>query len=265
MTVYNEADILAASIQNLNREGVEVYIIDNWSSDLSHEIARGLVGRGVTEVEQYPPSGPSGTYDWGDLLTRVEEVGDALESDWIVYHDVDEYRMSPWPGVSLRTALHSVRECGFNAVDHTVLTHHPTEDSFEEGDNYVDAFPYFEFGTRPGHFAQVKTWHRSAGRVHLTGSGGHQAAFEGRQVFPFNFILRHYPVRSQAQGERKVFRERKARWNPSERMRGWHNHYDSITSGHDFIRDADTLLRYDPATFYSDFMMERLLRIGLTA
>jgi glycosyltransferase involved in cell wall biosynthesis len=265
MTVYNESDILAASLQSLRRQGVDVYVIDNWSTDDSHRIARDFLGRGVIGIEQYPVSGPTGTFDWTNLLTRVEAVAEGLEADWIIHHDVDEYRMSPWPGVPLCAALHAVQSFGFNAVDHTVLTHHPTADSFAAGDDFVDAFPYFEFGTRPGHFRQIKAWRQSAGSVRLADSGGHQAIFDDRRVFPFNFLLRHYPIRTQAQGERKVFHDRRVRWNPVERGRGWHSHYDSIAAGHNFISSPDNLLRFDDAHFFEDFLPERLLRVGLGA
>jgi hypothetical protein len=65
-------------------------------------------------------------------------------------------------------------------------------------------------------------------------------------VFPLRFILRHYPVRSQAHGTRKVFEERKPRFLDEERHRGWHVQYDALGPGHQFLRDPKTLRIYDP-------------------
>ena len=80
----------------------------------------------------------------------------------------------------------------------------------------------------------------------LSSTGGHEAQFPMRRVFPVRFILRHYPVRSQAHGLRKVFEERKPRFSEGERRRGWHVQYDAIGPGHQFLRDPKTLRIYDP-------------------
>ena len=50
------------------------------------------------------------------------------------------------------------------------------------------------------------------------GLGGHDARFPGRRVFPYKFLLLHYPARSQEQGERKVFRDRQGCRNAEERL-----------------------------------------------
>lgn len=264
MTVHNEADILEASLRRLRSQGIKVWLIDNWSTDGSFELAsRLLEDPGVLRVERFPPAGPSPTYDWGELLSRVESVAGLNDGAWIIHHDVDEFRMGPWADVDLRTALHFVDTLGYNAVDHTVVNHHPIDDSFTAGCDFVEAMPYFEFGTRPGHFSQVKAWRTPGRAADLVHSGGHDARFPGRRVYPFNFLLRHYPIRSQEHGSRKVFEERRARWNPSERERGWHTQYDSVQEGHGFIRDRGSLELFEEASFTRNRLFERLLRFGI--
>jgi chromosome segregation ATPase len=66
-------------------------------------------------------------------------------------------------------------------------------------------------------------------------------------VFPIRFLLRHYPVRGQAHGERKIEKERRAAFAPEERKRGWHVQYDGVEPGQSFLRDPETLRPYDPA------------------
>src|SRR6185436_18030031 len=97
-------------------------------------------------------------------------------------------------------------------------------------------FRHFTFGNHPGYFLQKKAWKNYKRPISLIPSGGHEVTFEGRRVYPFKFLLRHYPVRSQEHGEKQVFRERKARWNPEERAKLWHVHYDAIEEGHMFVR-----------------------------
>jgi hypothetical protein len=93
----------------------------------------------------------------------------------------------------------------------------------------------------PGEFVRAKAWKNLGRRVVLNNSGGHEVRFEGRRTYPFKFLQKHYPVRSQEHGEKKVFRERKARWLPQERSIGWHTHYDHINKGHSFIRRPEDL------------------------
>jgi hypothetical protein len=65
-------------------------------------------------------------------------------------------------------------------------------------------------------------------------------------VCPIPFILRHYPVRSQEHGARKVLRERKDRFSESERALGWHVQYEKVDSEHySFIRNPASLRAFD--------------------
>ena len=87
--------------------------------------------------------------------------------------------------------------------------------------------------------------------------------FSGRRVYPFKFLLRHYPLRSQVHGEKKVFEDRLPRYSPELRQLGWHIQYDSFKRGDSFIRNLDTLLTFDPERFYETHLVERLSGIGI--
>ncbi len=76
---------------------------------------------------------------------------------------------------------------------------------------------------------------------------GHKVCFEGLKVFPLQFINRHYRIRSQKHGLRKVFQERKNRFDPTEKSAGSHLHYDSWSPNFHFIKDKKNLRRYDAA------------------
>jgi hypothetical protein len=92
---------------------------------------------------------------------------------------------------------------------------------------------------------QIRCWKKTR-EIDLTSSGGHEARFPGRRVFPLRFILRHYPIRGQTHGARKVFQERRNRFREQERARGWHVQYDQLEEGVSFLRDPATLTAYDP-------------------
>jgi hypothetical protein len=151
---------------------------------------------------------------------------------------------------------------GYNAIDYTVLHFEPTDDGYRDGSD-LDYFRHFRFRREPWHFLRINTWKRLGRSVNLVDSGGHEAQFEGCRVFPYKFLIKHYRTRTQRQGVKKVFLERKARWDQAERGRGWHVHYDEIVEDESFIQDPEGLFRFDSRVFDRDFLVERLSGIGL--
>lgn len=264
MTSYNEEDIIFSSIVRLINSGVEVYLIDNWSSDNTLEVVKPLLGKGLLGVECFPPEGDTGTYDWFSLLKRVEALTAIIPSDWFIHHDVDEVREAPWPEYSLRDAIRYVNDLGFNAIDHTVINFQPIDNSFVPHIDFWRQFEYFDFGRRPGHFNQVKAWKNLGQKITLADTGGHDVNFPGRKIFPYKFLLRHYPVRSQVHGEKKILVDRKPRYNLMERTQlGWHGHYDDVQPGHNFLCVPESLIRFDPESFYQEYLVERISGVGI--
>jgi hypothetical protein len=263
LCVHNEADVLESTIRHLVEQGVEAYVLDNWSTDATAEIVQRHVGRGVIGTERFPADGPDRQFDWHGALSRFEELPLELGCDWFLHVDADERRLSPWPGTTLRDALHHVDRSGFNCIDHTVLVFQPVE-AFPEAGDPEQLMRHFEFGRRPGHFQQHKGWKNLGVRVDHASSGGHDARFEGRRVYPYKFLLKHYPIRSQEHGLRKVFAERLPRWDGEKRARGWHVHYGDLTADHSFVRDSAGLLEFDDDDFPERYVVERLTGIGLT-
>jgi hypothetical protein len=262
MASYNEEDIIENSISNLIEQGVDVYLIDNWSSDKTRERVRHLLGHGLIAIEKYPNSGPSEYYNWREILARKEELARNISADWFIHHDVDEIRESPWVGLKLRDAIYRVDKLGFNAIDHTVINFKPINNIFRTGDNLVNSFPYFEFGNNPGHFIQIKAWKNQCQIISLQDSGGHDVKFEGRRIYPYKFLLRHYPVRSQVHGNRKIFKERRDRYNPKEKAIGWHCHNDHLRPGYNFL-GREKELHYFDEYFYEHYFVERISGIGI--
>ena len=263
VTTYNESDVIAGTIETLIEDGVSVYVIDNWSTDGTAEIARRYVGNGVVRVERFPEA-PSEVYDWTSLLRRVEKVAASVEADWVIHHDADERRTPPWPGTTLRDGLWTADRSGFNAVDHTVLNFRPIDNGFVPGTRPEGYFRNFQFGSTPDLLLQIKAWKRLPGlRVDLVTSGGHEASFPGRRVFPYKFVLKHYPIRSQAHGEEKIFRHRVARWNPTERNIGWHTQYDGVTHGASLLVDPALTAVFVSPDGYRTFLPEIVAGAGL--
>jgi GT2 family glycosyltransferase len=263
MTAYNEEDIIVPSIEHLIAQGVEVYLIDNWSTDATYELAKQFIGKGLIGIERFPREEPPQFYNWKDLLKRVEKIAGEIKADWFIHHDADEVRVSPWQGVTLKDAIYMVDQKGFNCIDHTVIEFHPVDNGFMPGTDFEAYFKYFEFSKHFSDFVRINAWKNSGLDISLAATGGHDVCFEGRRVYPYKFLLKHYRIRSQAHGEKKVFTERKPRWNPDERARGWHMHYDNMQRGHVFSRSPSELELFDEVHFNRLYLIERLSGVGM--
>lgn len=258
IAAYNEADIIGQVVGDLISQGVGVYVLDHGSTDGTAAALAPYLGHGLLAIEPFPrdPSdrAAASRFAWADILHRKEELTRELDATWFIHHDADEFRETPWIGVSLADGIRAVDAAGYNAVDFAVLNFWPVHDGFKPGDDVMKAFPYYEDGA-PFDRIQIRCWKKSDAPVDLASSGGHEAQFPGRTVFPIRFVLRHYPVRSQAHGRRKVFLERIPRFLTVERDRGWHVQYDAFPEGMTFIRDPTTLSRWDPTAVRLSLML----------
>ena len=249
IAAYNEADIIERVVADLINQGVQVYLLDDNSTDGTAAAIEPYVGRGVVAIERLPGAtagsgeGP-GPFDWGRILRRKTELATTLDATWFIHHDADEFRESPWSHLSLNDAIRHVDTLGFNAIDFAGLDFWPTHDGFRAGDDVRDTFRLYS-ELAPYSRLQVRCWKKTDG-LDLISSGGHEAKFADRRIFPVRFILRHYPIRGQTHGERKVFHERRDRFLIHERAKGWHVQYDEVQEGASFLRDPSTLTPYDP-------------------
>jgi hypothetical protein len=201
VSVYDDQDIIEASLRHLIRNGVDVWAMDNWSADGTFEVLEAIraVHPQFVELQRFPPSGPGETYDWSALFKGKEQIARRAKGyDWIIHCASDELRVSPWPNLSLQEAFAFVDSLGFNAVDHTVLDFRPTREGFTPDDDPEKFFSHFELGRRAGDLLQINSWKRIEGcPVDLSSSRGYEAKFEGRRVFPIKFLIKRYALRSQ--------------------------------------------------------------------
>jgi hypothetical protein len=245
ITCYNEADVIAHCVRKLVSQGIGVYLLDNWSTDGTLQEALRFAGPGLIGYEKFPPEGPSAYHELERELKRKEELHDTLGARWYIHQDADEVREAPWPGVSLAEGIRRVDREGYNCIDHLVLEFKPTDDDFVSGSDMESRFRYFETDPNPGNTLQEKCWKYIGQRIDLAGYAGHSIQFPGKRIYPIPFLLKHYPIRSQTHGVRKVLGERRPRFAPHLRAKGWHIHYDAISQGTCFLADAARLEVYE--------------------
>ena len=266
IAAYNEEDIISSVIGHLAHNGIDAYLIDNHSTDDTVKEASQWLGRGLLDIERFPQSfspghDSPGLFDWSAILRRKEKLATQLSADWFIHHDADEIRESPWPGFTLKEAIRWVDKLGYNCINFQVLNFCPVDDNFRPGDDPCNHFTLFENAAQFDK-VQLKCWKVRETQASLVTSGGHEVRFEGRRVFPISFLNRHYPIRGQRHGLKKVFAERKNRFLESERLKGWHIQYDPIKDeNHNFLRDPATLHAFNLDRARFELMLpEKVLR-----
>lgn len=261
---YNEADVVEECLDHLVSEGLEVILVDNWSTDRTYEKALSF-SRSSSRIEVHRfPERPTGEYQWRLQLEETVRLAEASDHDWILHNDADEFRHAPFRNVRLAEALAFVSALGYSAVDFTVLDFRYLKDGQPSTGSFRRDLTFFEFGRRPGHFLQVKGWrNQPKGAVDLAASGGHEARFAGRRIFPLKFLLRHYPLRSEEQARRKVLSDRLPRSEAERRERGWHVQYLEFDEERFKGWDKDLLIPYSEESFAADYLVERTSGIGL--
>lgn len=262
MNAYNEVDILPEVLSHLLAQGVDVLALDNWSTDGTWELLQKAAQDNPRVRCARFPDAPTAQYEWKRQLENVETLAANCGYDWVLHHDADELRFSPWADATLAEAIAYVDALGYNAIDFTVVDHRFLTGQPAQAP-YRESLVGFEFGRKPGHRLQIKGWKCAVGQVNLAASGGHEAAFTDRKVYPLKFLNRHYPLRNPEQARQKVFEHRKPRFAHERRTMGWHSQYDRFESPQDIRWQAHELILCGPHEFETDYLVERLSGIGL--
>jgi hypothetical protein len=242
ISTYNEEDIIGPVLDHLTENGISSYLLDDNSTDETIAHAETRLGAGLLGIEQLERA-PGGRTAWQSILDRKVDLSRELGADWYMHHDADEIREGPWPGMNLREAIRHVDRMGFNAVGFRVLDFPPVDDVFRAGHDPRAHFS--RWGEPTDHKAYQRTcWKAEESAISLS-DGGHDVHFQDRRVFPLSFLIRHYPVRGQTHGSRKV-RERADRFVADELARGWHGQYRGVQSAnHSFLHNPAPLRAFD--------------------
>ena len=157
LATYNEERFVRGCIKNLVAQGVDVYLIDNSSTDRTVEIAREYLGRGLIDIEAFPRG--DGVYRWRDILRRKEELARTLEADWFMHVDADEIHLPPRKDRTLAEAFARVQKAGYDAVDFQEFVFVPTrEDPDHDHPDYEKTMRwYYPFTPSPG-LRLVRAW-----------------------------------------------------------------------------------------------------------
>jgi len=218
LTVRNEERFVAACLENLFRQGVQVYLCDNQSDDRTLEIAERYRGRGLIGIETIPHDG---SFHWERLLRRKEELFQTLDADWLMHVDADEIHLPPLSHPTLACALADADARGYDAAEFSEFTFIPTCEApdHDHPDFQRTLRTYYPFRPRSPHC--VRALKKHDGPMEIAWSGGHQVRFaSATKLYPQPFLMRHYQFLSAAHAIQKY--PSRQYDNDEVNARGWH-------------------------------------------
>ena len=238
LTTYNEAPFVKACLENYEKQGVEVYVLDNESTDETVDLLNEFKQRNLIGLDIVPRKGVK---DWSQMCMRKERLFDQLSADWYMHADIDEIRV---PSNSSMTLLQEVRLAdreGFNAMNFIEYTFIPTKENPKHSvDNFQDTmrhyYPFLPsypnrmnlFKKQPSRWPGIKARIKDMldrrrliyPSVDLVSSGGHRVRFPGIRMYPVDLKMRHYLVLDIDHAIRKYVKIKNSPNDPSG-FHGW--------------------------------------------
>jgi len=238
--VYNEEDIIGNVIEHLLSQGIELVILDNGSTDKSHEICSKFLNRGVLSLETIQTE----KFQFDLLAQKLYGTACSFRAEWVLLNAADEFLEPRSSDLTLRQAIEREDRNGYNIIQFDNFEFLPTEkDTWTNGLDVRRQIKHYTWNDD----LQFRSW-KTYPDVKVTGTAGHYPIFpEGikYKVARNKYVLRHYRIRSYEQGSRKVFTDRMPRYLPEEKERGRHVHYNNFQPDPSyFIIDSRNLNEY---------------------
>lgn len=243
ITVKNEERFIAKCLDHLIKQGVEVVLTDNGSTDQTVPIARGFLGHGLFKIINLPFVGH---FDLRQQLTHKETLCLEFEADWFMHVDADEFHEPLDKNLSLSQFIEQIDQQGYNAINFLEYTFIPTSEYPDHDHACFQKTMRWYYPFLPSFPHRVNAW-KSNPKVDLVSSGGHIAHFEDMKLFPSSQVMRHYLCLSKKHAENKFNRP----YSSGEIAKGWHGwrphvksekiFFPSITELRFWERDTDPL------------------------
>lgn len=190
LTVRNESDYIHQCLTHLIGQGIQVCLIDNGSTDDTVAKAAAFLNTGQLQIKHLPYKG---YFELSSILENEVRLSKEIKADWYMHHDADEIRYAPEGMGRLSEAIESVDKQGFNAINFDEFVFLPPENQHPNNlfNNYEKEFTdYYYFSPRPLH--RLNAWKRIGPDVDLVTSAGHKVNFNGINIYPVSFTLKHY-------------------------------------------------------------------------
>lgn len=215
LLVYNDEDIIEEVIEHILHQQIELVVLDNGSTDKTYEICKKFLNKGILSLETYHT--PTNFSDVLPMLLRmVYDLALQHSPDWVIRSDADELLESGLKGVTLKEAISEADTQGYNLIQFARFDFFMTDDDNDSAKLLKEKLRYYSCY---GDFV-YRAWKFFPG-IEVSDAHGHYPVFPpgiNYNISPRKFVLRHYPLRSKEQAERKI-RERVQGITEKERNR----------------------------------------------
>jgi glycosyltransferase involved in cell wall biosynthesis len=181
LATYNEERFVAGCVENLIRQGLQVYLIDNESTDDTVAIAERYAGRGLIGIETLPRAG---VFSLRQQCARKETLAATLDADWFIHVDADQVVLPPRSTLSLVQALAEVEGQGYNAVNFDQFAFVPTQEAPDHDHPDYEQTMRWYYPQEEFYPHSLRAWKRQDVPVQLGWSAGHRVGFPGLRMYP---------------------------------------------------------------------------------
>ena len=230
MLCYNDGDLVSDAVRYLIDQGHDVIAWDHGSDDETSDILRRLSPE-LVELRTIPRS-----FDFYDLYPEMSRhlLADYVDRyDWISWPDQDEFLEGPDRTRSYQNWLEEVVDSPHDWIQFRNYNYWWTTEDDESVQSAVERVRYYSlFEDCP---PRIRSWRASATNERVF---NHNAPKGER--YPSLFNLRHYPMRSEQQMNRRLHRDR------ANLKRGGSNfHYDNMKSWQPRLNISSKVLHFD--------------------
>lgn len=214
IAIRNEELYIGRKIRHLQSEGIDIYILDNASTDNSIRIC---LDNGIPKDQIiYLPF--SGYFDLSAQLSKKHALRLSLPHDWIIHTDADEIITSIDGGSTIRQAIDIADEQGYNVINCEEFVFIPEDDQIDYSRrDYVREMQYYYYYCPQPH-RLMRIFKNSIQSSNLK-FGGHGFPKGSRTLSPQHLALRHYIGLNMGMIKSK-YGNRK--YSPEEIEKNWH-------------------------------------------
>lgn len=204
MTIYNEIDFLPYKVEWCRKNGLDLYVIDNYSTDYSYSWLKShnIPCHQIDTNE---------TFDLGILQNEIIKTTDKIKPDWVVYNGADLFIFAEKPIIDLCI---DARRQGKNIIGWLQIDICNTSE--KRNGNIFNTYLWYKKSSRMISF--VYKW-----KPGIKYSGDMVEILNRKSFYPSGIMINYGRTKSPER-RKELLKRRRLAWG-KELHKGWGVHY----------------------------------------